>query len=139
MKRVSIVTLLTLAVGFALRIGAQEILPRPEQPFKGHIERTAKAIVSAPQGATRPNIVFILVDNIGWGAFGAYGGTIPTPCIDKMASEGIRFNNYNVESQCTPSRSAIMTGRHPVRSGTFTVPFPGQGLAGMAPWEYTIA
>jgi arylsulfatase A-like enzyme len=89
--------------------------------------------------AKKPNIVFILVDNIGWGTFGVYGGTIPTPRIDKLASEGIRFNNYNVEAQCTPSRSAIMTGRLPVRSGTFTVPLPGQGLAGMAPWEYTIA
>ena len=87
----------------------------------------------------KPNIVFILVDNVGWGAFGAYGGTIATPRIDKMASEGIRFNNYNVESQCTPTRSALMTGRYSVRSGTYTVPFPGQGEAGMAPWEYTIA
>jgi arylsulfatase A-like enzyme len=87
---------------------------------------------------TKPNVVFILVDNVGWGSFGAYGGTIPTPRIDKLASEGIRFNNYNVEVQCTPSRSAIMTGRHPVRSGTYTVPFPGQGKAGLAPWEYTI-
>ena len=82
----------------------------------------------------KPNIVFILVDNVGWGAFGVYGGTIPTPRIDKLASEGIRFNNYNVEVQCTPTRSAIMTGRHPVRSGTFKVPMPGEGLAGMAPW-----
>jgi len=89
--------------------------------------------------AGKPNIVFILVDNIGWGAFGVYGGTIPTPRIDKFASEGIRFNNYNVEAQCTPSRSAIMTGRHPVRSGTFKVPFPGEGLSGLAPWEYTTA
>jgi arylsulfatase A-like enzyme len=86
-----------------------------------------------------PNIVFILVDNVGWGNFGAYGGTIPTPRIDKLASEGIRFNNYNVEVQCTPTRSAILTGRHPVRSGTYTVPFPGQGEAGLAPWECTIA
>jgi arylsulfatase A-like enzyme len=86
-----------------------------------------------------PNIVFILVDNVGWGNFGAYGGTIPTPRIDKCAAEGIRFNNYNVEVQCTPTRSAILTGRHPVRSGTFTVPFPGQGESGLAPWEYTIA
>ena len=86
-----------------------------------------------------PNIIFILVDNVGWGAFGAYGGTIPTPRIDKMAGDGIRFNNYNVESQCTPTRSALMTGRYSVRSGTYTVPFPGQGEAGMAPWEYTIA
>ncbi len=86
-----------------------------------------------------PNIVFILVDNIGWGSFGVYGGMTPTPRIDKMASEGIRFNNYNVECQCTPTRSAILTGRHPVRSGTFKVPFPGEGLSGLAPWEYTTA
>ena len=87
----------------------------------------------------KPNVVFILVDNVGWGAFGVYGGTIPTPRIDHLASEGIRFNNYNVEVQCTPTRSAIHTGRYSVRSGTFTVPWPGQGLAGLAPWEYTIA
>jgi len=88
---------------------------------------------------TQPNIVFILVDNVGWGNFGVYGGTIPTPHIDKLASEGIRFNDYNVEVECTPTRSAILTGRHPVRSGTYKVPFPGQGKAGMAPWEYTTA
>src|SRR5271169_5157989 len=92
---------------------------------------------SAP--ATQPNIVFILVDNVGWGNFGVYGGTIPTPRIDQLAKEGIRCNNYNVEVQCTPTRSAIMTGRHPVRSGTTSVPWPGQGEYGMAPWEYTIA
>ena len=63
----------------------------------------------------KPNIVYILVDNTGWGAFGVYGGTVATPNIDKLASQGVRFNNYNVEVQCTPSRSAIMTGRHPVR------------------------
>jgi Sulfatase len=45
----------------------------------------------------KPNIVFFLVDNVGWGQFGVYGGTIPTPRIDQLASEGIRFNNYNVE------------------------------------------
>jgi arylsulfatase A-like enzyme len=98
----------------------------------------AQGTSSIPAGK-QPNIVFILVDNIGWGAFGVYGGTIPTPRIDKMASEGIRFNNYNVEAQCTPSRSAILTGRHPVRSGTFKVPFPGEGESGLAPWEYTTA
>jgi arylsulfatase len=88
---------------------------------------------------TQPNVVFILADNVGWGDFGVYGGTIPTPRIDKLASEGLRFNDYNVEVQCTPTRSAILTGRHPVRSGTYKVPLPGQGKAGIAPWEYTIA
>ena len=95
------------------------------------------AMQSARQN--KPNIVFVLLDNVGWGTFGVYGGTIPTPRIDKFASEGIRFNNYNIEAQCTPSRSAILTGRHPVRSGTLRVPFPGEGEAGLAPWEYTIA
>ena len=62
---------------------------------------------SAKAQAKKPNVVFILVDNVGWGNFGVYGGTIPTPRIDKLANEGIRFNNYNVEVQCTPTRSAI--------------------------------
>ena len=97
------------------------------------------AVAPTQAASEKPNIVFILVDNVGWGNFGVYGGTIPTPRIDKLASEGIRFNNYNVEVQCTPTRSAIHTGRYPVRSGTYKVPFPGEGEAGMAPWEYTIA
>jgi arylsulfatase len=88
---------------------------------------------------TRPNIIFILCDNTGWGDFACYGGSIPTPRIDKCASEGIRFTNYTVESQCTPTRSAILTGRQSVRSGTFRVPYPGEGEGGLAPWEYTIA
>src|SRR5271166_4366600 len=79
----------------------------------------------------KPNIVFILVDNVGWGTFGVYGGTVATPRIDKMASEGIRFNNYNVEVQCTPTRSAIHTGRYSVRSGTYRVPFPGDVALGI--------
>jgi arylsulfatase len=87
----------------------------------------------------KPNIVFFLVDNVGYGSFGVYGGTTPTPRIDKFAHEGIQFNNYNVEVQCTPTRSAIHTGRYSVRSGTYTVPWPGQGLSGLSPWEYTIA
>jgi arylsulfatase A-like enzyme len=102
--------------------------------------KTSSNLVPAQSAQQKqPNIVFILLDNIGWGNFGAYGGTIPTPRIDKMASEGIRFKNYNVEVQCTPTRSAILTGRHPVRSGTLRVPYPGEGMSGLAPWEYTIA
>ena len=87
----------------------------------------------------KPNIVLILLDNTGWGDLGPYGGQTPTPRIDALAAEGIRFNNYMVEAQCTPTRSAIMTGRHPVRSGTLRVPMPGEGASGLAPWEYTLA
>src|SRR5271165_795420 len=86
----------------------------------------------------RPNIVFILCDNVGWGDFSCYGGSNPTSRIDKLASQGIRFNNYTIEAQCTPTRSAILTGRQSVRCGTYTV-VPGQGKNGLAPWEYTLA
>ncbi len=92
--------------------------------------------------AERPNIVLILMDNFGWGEIGAYGGGIlrgaPTPRIDSLAEEGMKFLNFNVESQCVPSRSSIMTGRYAIRSGTSKVPL-GSGLYGMTQWEYTIA
>ena len=95
--------------------------------------------MATTQGTTtRPDIVFVLCDNVGWGDFSCYGGSIPTPRIDKLAGEGIRFNNYTVEAQCTPTRSAILTGRQSVRCGTYTV-VPGQGKLGLTPWEYTIA
>jgi arylsulfatase len=68
-----------------------------------------------------------------------YGGLTATPRIDSLAGSGIRFNNYNVEGQCTPTRSAIMTGRQSVRTGCYTVPLDPQLPYGLAPWEYTIA
>ncbi len=86
----------------------------------------------------RPNIVFIVGDNVGWGDIGCYGGNAPTPRIDALAAEGLRFKNYNVEAQCTPTRSAMLTGRLPVRTGNCSVPLPGQGHYGLAPWEYTL-
>jgi arylsulfatase len=93
----------------------------------------ALALISSTpaQAADKPNIVFVLMDNLGYGEVGSYGGGIlrgaATPRIDKLATEDTRLLNFNVEAQCTPSRSAILTGRHAIRSGTHSVPFPGQG------------
>lgn len=98
---------------------------------------SAPALAQQPQ--QKPNVVFILVDNIGWGDFSVYGGTTATPRVDALASSGIRFANYNVEGQCTPSRSAILSGRQSARSGTFSVPLDPHLPYGLAPWEYTIA
>jgi len=102
---------------------------------------TAGANVAKAQ-EKKPNIVFILIDNLGYGELGVYGGGIlrgaPTPRIDKLASEGTRLLNFNVEAQCTPSRSAIMTGRYSIRSGTDSVPLGG-GPDGLTQWEVTIA
>src|SRR3981189_964766 len=65
---------------------------------------------ASPQQTTKPNIVFVLMDNLGYGEIGVYGGGIlrgaPTPRIDALASEGMHLLNFNVEAQCTPSRSA---------------------------------
>ena len=87
--------------------------------------------------ANQPNIVYILVDNWGWGDLTVQGGTLPTPNIDQLASEGIRLTNFNVQNQCTPTRSALHTGRLPIRSGTYKVPAPGEP-DGLAAWEYTL-
>src|SRR5208283_1972292 len=90
----------------------------------------------------KPNIVFFFWDNLGWGEVGCYGGGVlrgaPTPRIDGLAADGLKLLNFNVEAQCTPSRSALMTGRHPIRSGTQTVPITG-GADGMTRWAKTIA
>jgi arylsulfatase len=87
---------------------------------------------------SQPNVVFIVGDNVGWGDIGCYGGLAPTPRIDALAGQGLRFKNYNVEAQCTPTRSAILSGRLPIRTGNCSVPLPGQGHYGLAPWEYTL-
>ena len=87
------------------------------------------------------NIVLILADNLGWGELGCYGGGAlrgaPTPRIDALALEGMKFLNFNVESDCVPTRSALMTGRHPIRTGALqSVP---AGLPqGIHPWEQTL-
>lgn len=98
-------------------------------------------ISSSAWAKDKPNVVIMLVDNLGWGELGVYGGGVlrgaPTPNLDKLAGEGIQFQNFNVEPQCTPSRSALMTGRHPIRSGTHKVVWGI--LYGLTQWEKTIA
>jgi arylsulfatase A-like enzyme len=97
--------------------------------------------MNTPMNA-QPNVVLILADNLGWGELGCYGGGAirgaPTPRIDALSLEGTRFLNFNVESDCVPTRSALMTGRHPIRTGAIqSVP---AGLPqGIIPWEKTIA
>ena len=102
-------------------------------------------LVCMPGGAAaaeKPNIILILMDNFGWGELGVYGGGVlrgaPTPRIDKLASEGMRLLNFNVEAQCTPSRAALMAGRYAIRTGNGSVPL-GTGEYGLTQWEYTMA
>src|SRR6185436_17629758 len=99
-------------------------------------------VAHAQPAGRKPNIVFILADNLGYGELGCYGGGIlrgaATPRIDQLAADGTRLLNFNVEAQCTPSRSALLTGRFSIRSGTYAVPMGG-GPEGLTQWEVTIA
>ncbi|KAH5582002.1 hypothetical protein HBI24_121060 [Parastagonospora nodorum] len=91
---------------------------------------------------SRPNIVLILADNLGWGELGCYGGGAlrgaPTPRIDNLATQGLLLQNFNVESDCVPTRSALMSGRHPIRTGC-RQSVPAGFPQGLTPWEKTLA
>lgn len=66
---------------------------------------------------SRPNILFILADDLGWSDVGFHGSDIKTPNIDKLATEGVILDNYYVQPLCSPTRSALMTGRYPIHTG----------------------
>lgn len=97
------------------------------------------------QGQTpskKPNIVLIFMDNFAYGELGCYGGGITrgaaTPQLDKLADEGFRSTNFNVEAQCTPSRANLMTGRYAIRTGNSKVPGDLNLPYGLTQWEYTM-
>jgi arylsulfatase A-like enzyme len=96
---------------------AQDVLPRPEPPFKGHIGTTTKDStldfppqVKAPKGA--PNILLILTDDVGFGAPSPFGGPIPTPTMDQLAASGLRFTQFHTTALCSPTRAALLSGRN---------------------------
>lgn len=92
-------------------------IPRPEQ---AKIASEKLAALRAKTGRA-PNILIFLVDDMGWGDVGVYGGGAavgaPTPNIDRLAHEGLKLTSFYAQSLCTPSRAALMTGRLPPRSG----------------------
>lgn len=102
---------------------------------------TAQAQPRPPAPSGPPNILYFLVDNLGYGELGCYGGGIlrgaETKRIDAFATEGMKLLNFAPEAQCTPSRSALMTGRYAVRSGNHTVALPGDD-GGLVAWERTM-
>src|SRR5512139_2358694 len=97
---------------------------------------------NAQAQAKKPNILFIVSDDTGYGDLGPYGGGegrgMPTPNIDKMAAEGMTFYSFYAQPSCTPGRAAMQTGRIPNRSGMTTVAFQGQG-GGLPAAEWTLA
>jgi hypothetical protein len=86
-------------------------LPRPDFHFKGEVGRTYQdsdpatfpQIVRPPKGA--PNIVLILLDDVGFGQFGVFGGGVPSPNMEKLAAHGLRYNRFHTTALCSPTRA----------------------------------
>jgi arylsulfatase A-like enzyme len=92
------------------------------------VAATMASTQAGAQQPQKPNVVFILADNVGYGDLGPYGGGelrgAPTPRIDQLAREGLRLTQYLVEPGCTPSRAALMTGQYSIRNGLSLIIVP---------------
>src|SRR6516164_8811619 len=126
-KNAFAVLIFALGAVFTLTTDAEEVLPKPEQPFAGKIARTAKEStpdfpkgVEAPKGA--PNVLLIMTDDVGFGASSVFGGPIQTPNFQRLADSGLRYNMFHTTALCSPTRAALITGRnhHSVASGVIT-------------------
>jgi arylsulfatase A-like enzyme len=105
----------------------------------------ALAVMAALDGAARaadaparPNIVYILADDLGWKDVGFHGSDIQTPNLDELAKTGLELQAFYVEPMCTPTRAALMTGRYPMRYGLQTAVIPSGGKYGLAKDEVTL-
>lgn len=112
----------------------EPVIPRPEQ----EAEASAKLSALEKKFGRKPNIVILLVDDMGWGDPGCYGGGMligaPTPTIDKLATEGLKLLNAYAQPTCTPTRAALNTGRIPTRSGLTRPTLSGEVLKAN-PWD----
>jgi arylsulfatase A len=102
----------------------------------------ASATMANAAPAKLPNIVFILVDDMGWGDIAAYNpnSQIPTPNLDRLASQGMRFNDMHASSAvCTPSRYSILTGRYPWRASDKSGALTGYAPSLINPGRLTVA
>jgi arylsulfatase A-like enzyme len=93
---------------------------------------------AAQQDAQRPNVVFILADDLGWKDVGYHGSDIMTPNIDQLAQTGARLEQFYAQQICTPSRAALMTGRYPIRYGLQMAVIPSAGKYGLATDEWLL-
>src|SRR5436190_3416979 len=73
--------------------------------------------VQPANSAERPNVVFVLADDLGFSDLGCYGGEIATPNLDRLANDGLRFRQFYNCTRCCPSRASLMTGLYPHQAG----------------------
>ena len=121
---------------------AAQSLPRPDFHFPGNVGRTYldsdpatfPQVVRPPKGA--PNVLLILLDDVGFGQFSAFGGGVPSPNIEKLAAQGLRYTRFHTTALCSPTRAALLTGRdhHVAGTGVITELATGyDGYTGIIP------
>jgi len=93
---------------------------------------------AAQQSASRPNIVYIIADDLGWADVGFHGSDIKSPSLDKLAQDGVRLEQFYVQPMCTPTRAALMTGRYPLRYGLQTLVIPSAMTYGLPTDEWLL-
>ena len=102
-------------------------IPQPNPPYAGTIGRLTEdckpaplALDVAPDNA--PNVVVVLLDDVGFGAFSCFGGPVEAPGLERVAADGLRFNRFHTTALCAPTRAALLTGRnhHTVHMGRIT-------------------
>jgi arylsulfatase len=115
--------------------GGGDVLPKPPQPFRGTIDLRAKDSksdfpqpVKAPAGS--PNILLVLLDDVGYGATSTFGGPCQTPTLTRLAENGLRYNHFHTTALCSPTRAAIITGRNHHSVHTACIMEAGTGFPG---------
>lgn len=88
---------------------------------------------------TRPNIIIVLVDDMGWSSIGPYGGMVETPTLDRLAADGLRFNQFYNAARCCPTRATLMTGLHPHQVGVGHMVLPNRPIRDPEPGGPTSA
>ncbi len=121
------------SAGKTVASGAQ--LPQPDPAFKGKIGQTYKDStpsypqpVKAPAGS--PNVLLILLDDVGFGMCQTFGGPVPTPNMDKLANNGLKYTRFHTTALCSPTRAALLTGRNHHSAGTGVIIECGTGYPG---------
>jgi arylsulfatase A-like enzyme len=112
-----------------------EVLPKPDPQFQGKVSANpAEAVAAFPPEVIAkpgaPNIVLILVDDVGFSATSTFGGSIHTPNFDTLGAAGLRYNNFHVNSLCSPTRASLLTGRNNHQVGFGTVAEAASGFPG---------
>jgi hypothetical protein len=127
---------------------SQQNLPRATPKFSGEIKKVItdskpEKLVAPKAPTDAPNILLIMLDDVGFGSFGNFGGPVTTPGLDKIAKQGLRYNQFHTTALCSPTRAALLTGRnhHAVHMGGITEianSFPGYDSA-IPPESATVA